>query len=356
MKETVAMEYFPGGNTPLGFYSYYSCVMDPQRCKCCIILKGGPGTGKSTLMKRIADRLIEDGYTVEYLHCSSDPDSLDAVVCRELDAWIVDGTSPHTQDPIYPGAVEEIINLGAYWDSAKIAGYRDDIILTQAEISANFAQAYRYLAAAQKLSGELEAAYQKSSSVKLLQPIVDELLKPSFHTEGSGKVRKAFLSAITPKGLTNYIDSFFQNATKSYVLQTENTFLGTHLMNQLAAQITASGTQAILFYCAMAPETKIEHIYLPDSKTFYTISNSYHSAMDSAGAQIIALDTLTNTNTLPASLISDRKTYSQLIDNAIDAISHAKHKHDLLETYYSPAMDFSPMDALIEEIVQKFEA
>ena len=47
-------EYFPGANTPEGFYSYYSDILKPDETEHKIILKGGPGTGKSSLMKKTA--------------------------------------------------------------------------------------------------------------------------------------------------------------------------------------------------------------------------------------------------------------------------------------------------------------
>lgn len=354
MSEFTALEYFPGGNTPYGFYSYYSDVLDPKLAKREIILKGGPGTGKSTLMKRVAARLIEDGHTVEYLHCSSDPDSLDAVVARELGVWIVDGTSPHTQDPIYPGAVEEIVNLGAYWDAEKIALHHDDILLTQAEISACFAQAYHYLSAAQDISKQIDDTYKKASSGT--QSILEELAASYTPCGHQGRMRRAFLSAITPKGVVNYIDSFVANAVKTVVLESEAPALCANLMAQLSKRITQSGTDSIVFPCAMAPDSKIEHIFLPDTGVFYTTSNSFHSLSPKANiTKKFSLNGFIHPEQMPETMQRDRQTYAALIDRAIESIANAKQKHDLLETFYSPYMDFSSTQTLIDSIVNKFE-
>ncbi|MDD4262209.1 MAG: hypothetical protein PHS89_08440, partial [Syntrophaceticus schinkii] len=69
---------FPGGNTCLGFYSFYNYIIgeDAQRIW---VLKGGPGTGKSTFMKQIGKELLERGIDLEFHWCSSDRDSLDAL-------------------------------------------------------------------------------------------------------------------------------------------------------------------------------------------------------------------------------------------------------------------------------------
>ena len=47
------IQYFLGGNTPAGFYSLYHQLSDPTRTRALYIVKGGPGSGKSTLMRRV---------------------------------------------------------------------------------------------------------------------------------------------------------------------------------------------------------------------------------------------------------------------------------------------------------------
>lgn len=90
-----AVEYFLGANSPGGFYSLYDQLLPPERAQCIYILKGGPGCGKSTLMRRVAQRMEEKGIPVERILCSGDPDSLDGVVIPALEAALVDGTAPH---------------------------------------------------------------------------------------------------------------------------------------------------------------------------------------------------------------------------------------------------------------------
>ena len=71
--------YFPGGNTSKGFYSFYRYILSQDDAKRILCLKGGPGTGKSSLMKKVGDYFFNKGYTIEYHHCSSDNNSLDGI-------------------------------------------------------------------------------------------------------------------------------------------------------------------------------------------------------------------------------------------------------------------------------------
>ena len=88
------IQYFLGANSPTGFYSLYDHLLPPERARAIYILKGGPGCGKSTLMRKIGAWAEESGLETEYILCSGDPDSLDAVVFPALSVALVDGTAP----------------------------------------------------------------------------------------------------------------------------------------------------------------------------------------------------------------------------------------------------------------------
>lgn len=89
---------FPGGNTSKGFYSFYNYIISQEDAKRIFILKGGPGVGKSTFMKKTAAEMLERGYDVEYMHCSSDNSSLDGLVIPKTGVAMIDGTAPHVVD------------------------------------------------------------------------------------------------------------------------------------------------------------------------------------------------------------------------------------------------------------------
>ena len=88
------IEYFLGANAPTGFYSLYDHLLPPEQARAIYILKGGPGCGKSTLMRKVAAWAQEAGLETEYILCSGDPDSLDALILPGRAVAIVDGTAP----------------------------------------------------------------------------------------------------------------------------------------------------------------------------------------------------------------------------------------------------------------------
>lgn len=89
--------FFAGANSGEGFQNLFSEIIDLEKAKDMIVLKGGPGVGKNTFMREIGRSMEEAGTEVEYLWCSGDPGSLDGVVLPELGCAVVDGTAPHAE-------------------------------------------------------------------------------------------------------------------------------------------------------------------------------------------------------------------------------------------------------------------
>ena len=120
--------FFLGANSKDGFISKFSEAFSHSDGWHTYIIKGGPGTGKSTLMKRTADYFLRQGLRSHLCPCSSDPASLDAVIFPDIRVIILDGTAPHVVEPIYPGACEEIINMGDCWDASALRDSRNEIV------------------------------------------------------------------------------------------------------------------------------------------------------------------------------------------------------------------------------------
>ena len=64
-----------------------------------VTLIGRPNVGKSTLMKRVAKAFEPESDRIEWIHCSSDVESLDGVIIHDQKISIADGTPPQENDP-----------------------------------------------------------------------------------------------------------------------------------------------------------------------------------------------------------------------------------------------------------------
>ena len=98
-----SVDFFLGATTPAGFKGYFAPLRREPGMQL-VLLKSGPGCGKSTLMKRLARAAQDKGEPIQRIHCASDPDSLDGVVFLRQKRAIIDATAPHVVEPEAPGA------------------------------------------------------------------------------------------------------------------------------------------------------------------------------------------------------------------------------------------------------------
>lgn len=64
-----------------------------------IFLKGRPGTGKSTMLKKLAAIAGRHGLDHDLYHCSFDSHSLDMLIVPQADVCLMDATDPHSYAP-----------------------------------------------------------------------------------------------------------------------------------------------------------------------------------------------------------------------------------------------------------------
>jgi len=103
-KARVLRRFF-GASTPVGLHDFIPELTAGLKR---YLIKGRPGSGKSTLMKDVVAKAEELGYDVDVYHCSLDPKSLDMVVVPELDFCLFDATSPHEYEPSF--ASDEVVD------------------------------------------------------------------------------------------------------------------------------------------------------------------------------------------------------------------------------------------------------
>lgn len=116
-------------------------------------IKGRPGTGKSTFLKRIAAKVAERGYDVYIYHCSFDPKSLDMIVAPQLDFCIFDSTAPHEYFPTR--SHDTVLDL---YQECVVPGtdekFQNEIGALEAEYKAKLADGSAYL---KKMKAEADA-------------------------------------------------------------------------------------------------------------------------------------------------------------------------------------------------------
>lgn len=357
MAQGTIRHVFPGGNTPKGFFSYYNYII-PTDARRIFVLKGGPGTGKSTFMKRMGQALADSGYDVEFHHCSSDNNSLDGIVIPALEVAFIDGTAPHIVDPKNPGCVDEILNLGAFWNEPKMVDNKRSILDYNQEIASNFQRAYRLLNAAKSLYDDWEAVNVRAMNFSATNRKTQELLSAIFagmDSVGCGKVRKLFGSAISPDGAVNYLYSVINIMPKCYVVKGEPGTGKSTLLQKVVDTAVSKGLDVEAFYCPLDPE-KVEHLVIPALGVACTTSSEPHLADLENATQIIDMNECRDEAIVTRYAdVTDynRDMFWSLFHRCVSHIKMSKKLHDDLETCYIPNMDFSAIEGLWQQTLNR---
>ncbi|MCR4925858.1 MAG: ATPase [Clostridiales bacterium] len=351
--------FFMGANSPNGFFSMFDGLYNPYGNWQAYIIKGGPGTGKSGLMRKVASAMEEKGFLVEKIICSSDPDSLDGVIIPELKVCIADGTSPHTIEPKFPGAVEEIVNLGEFWNSDILQDNLQSIRNTAIENSACHKRCMEFLAAVQLLRDDTMKIAQTYTDKSKIRSYASRFAAKEFGVVRGriGKESKRFLSAVTPKGIYVNTQTILNLCDKLVVIEDDYGAVSSYMLDCLRSYAIACGLEVISCMCPLAPTKKIEHLIIPEISMGIFTSNSIHKA-DFEASRKISAKRFMDCDALKKHKYTigfNTRASEELLSEAIGILEQAKQLHDKLESYYINAMDFERVEKKTEEIIEKLD-
>ncbi|PKM83465.1 MAG: hypothetical protein CVU88_02850 [Firmicutes bacterium HGW-Firmicutes-13] len=356
-------EFFPGGNTYKGFFSLYDSLLKKGRYRT-FIFKGGPGTGKSTIMKKVGKALTLKGYKVEYYYCSSDTGSLDGIAVPGLGIVIVDGTAPHVIDPVIPGARDEIINLGAYWKEEMLKPYITEIKDLQDEITFCFNTAYHYLKEAWSAYRQWQFYYHQCTDQlkykKTLEDLHYEIFDEVPSRETLSEEQHFFASAITPDGLVNKYPLILSSISNFHLLLGDPGTGKSAMLKNIYDTGRQKGLKLEVYHCGFAPE-RLDALVLPEISTVvikstyphnFSLSETHHIKKILTYDLSAGLD-LQKVKALNSDINDVRERYWRLIGKAVKSIKKAKLNHDHLEDYYKKAQNYEALNKLAETLLHK---
>lgn len=351
---------FPGSNSAYGFYSFYDQIIDEDAARI-FVIKGGPGVGKSTFMNSIARELLKLGYDVEFHCCSADSDSLDGIVIPALNIACIDGTAPHVVDPKNPGAVDEIIHLGEFWDEAGMIAHRNDILKANREIRRLYRRAYRYLASSKLFIDEIEDYYRENNALdsagldKLALELTKDIFKDAVIGETTGRrERHLFATAITPDGPVSYLETIVNPGCRRYIITGDDGTGKNELIDRIKDAAIMRGFFVEVYHCALDPYKK-DHVIIPQLGTAVLNSVTPHILEPEQKDTVIITDEFVKYpgKQLERERQLARCLYQDTFDAAVAFINRAHEVHDELEAYYIPNMRFGDINRLGEVVLEK---
>ena len=347
--------YFMGYSTPNGFTTHLRDDIESGEFTTYII-KGGPGTGKSSLMKKIASEISELDEP-EIYYCSSDPNSLDAVLFDNLKVIIADGTAPHVIEPTYPGAREVLVDLGECWDLSSLASDKDSIIDSTNRNHKYHLLAKKYLSAIISVNEDImsigDCALDSSKLDSYCERLSSKLFPKKKSPDTQGKIRFRQMTAFTPEAVITLANNF--DKLKVYKVDDECFAVTDNLLKKLAEYACNNSYDVIISKNVFISGSVYQHLIIPEIETAFvsSVSNEITNTTKINAMRFYDRDILKDKH---KRLMFDEGIVKELTDEMVSALKTAKGIHDELESYYIKAMDFDKVNEISQRLMERIKS
>ena len=329
----------------MGFVNYFPTLVG--KTDRLYILKGGCGCGKNSLMKRVAEAAEDKGFKVERILCASDPNSLDGVLIPEKGVGIIDGTPPHELSPRLAGAMDNLVDLGEYWDNTRLRKKLGEIKALTTEKKACYDRAYGMLSAKGRLRRERQSLTEKA------------LLYSKLKAAAGRYADKLCKGSDAPKARLCPLYAFCGEGERAAI--TENAELW---------QLEDGYGIASLFLAALVKalsERGASFAYSPDATAAGALSAI---RADKSGVLIARAEKASPRHVINMERFIDKailasyrqrlrflaKAEGVLKENARLSLAEAREKHLALEEIYTPCMDFTRVNKRAKQLIKEMLA
>lgn len=330
--------YFLGSNTAYGFRGKYE---DELRDKSkVILLKGGPGTGKSSLLKRLYGEARGRGMDSELWYCSGDPASLDGVYIKELDAAIVDATAPHASGADLPKMKDYIFDLAQSLSQEKLAPHRAEIEALLKCKKRHFTRIYQHLKSAlchMQNQFELEGEGMKETDIRSYAAGLAYNLKEGTPA-GKPRIRRLFTSVISPDGESEYFD----HLRGKRIYKATGGLRATAIFFDELSKLLPSAT----LICNSLDDGIVDGIVVGQQAVVKDVGHFGQNVFEELDLSIY--ERFEDDDEIEAENAAMRSE----IGAAKIELNKARELHLAAETYFVGAMDFANNDRMYEQIVK----
>lgn len=320
--------FFLGGNTAFGFRSFYRDEL--SSAENVILLKGAPGTGKSTLMRAVASEAAKRGLDCELWHCSGDPSSLDGVYIKELSAVVADATSPHPHEAALPVIAERLEDMARALSREKLLPRKALVIEALNDKKESYLRAYDKLNSALRHYRSAEERYFEAADVlgikRMAAAFALRVSEPS-----RGRARRLFSRAITPDGEI----SFFDHLAGRRVYLMRGGVPGMRLFAEEAAGLLGGS----VLFDPLFPERREGVLWkggalVADAGPFSPLAERIELGDDRARK----------------ACAEEEEACAALISEAVRELGNAKAAHERVEKLHADCMDYSVTEEITARV------
>ena len=329
-----------------GFTSRFDTIFAPDKFDTIYIIKGGPGTGKSTFMKKLGEEAERRGLTPEYYFCSSDVGSLDGVIIPEKRAAVIDGTAPHVTDPKYVGACGRILDFTSAFDIPRLKEKRGEIERLGAISGEMFSRAYADLRAAL----ELMCDGMRVCRASFLHEKAAAFARRTLGGMTRGEMTEVGLTTVCARGVYR-LDTFLSKAARVYLVDPAGG-AGYLFMNEIEMLARRNGLSAVVSRDPVCMGYA-ESVFFDKDGVLFTIRRDGDGEPDGEKVKALNIRRFVSADAERAErqyMRLVKKLYDASVSAAVGALGKAAEAHFALEKIYVANTDFSIIDGIYEKV------
>ena len=262
---------------------------------------------------------------------------------------LVDATAPHVYEPSLPGAREEIVRLGEFWDPVRLARFEAEIRALNTEKSKAYRQAYRYLLGV----GEMEAVRNELLSPYIRRGAIAAFARRLMQgiADGEGySLSYALMRSVGMRGEVAF-DTFLAAAETAFVIK-DYRGSAQYLLQELGDLAVKKRLRVRVSHDPICPD-RIDGLFLCESRTAFAVLPADAEEGAFRRIDMRRFVEVSRTKSIRRALTYSERMRRAMLDGAIEALARVREAHFALEEIYISAMDFSKKEAFTKAFADR---
>lgn len=341
---------FASGNTSEGYQSYLPGLL--EGLERVYILKGAPGSGRSTFIRQTGLDISKLGYDAEFYVSPFNGTSLEGVVFPQLGMAVVDGSEPGPLEPRYPGVTGEIINLGDCWDKDEMQAHKEQIKSLVDTVAQGTEEAVERLREIKLAKEHLKRCWLSSLNLERLGVLVQELTREIIERQAGE--RHYYGSNLTSQGMVSYIDELSLDCRKRYILTGPPGSGKSTVLAAIGEKAREKGYRVEYYHSGLNPDS-LDMVIIADLQVAL-IDNSNRNL--SIRLSDIIINTEDYLDAPPDEedsweINEARRRLEGAFLQAVEVLKEVESCRKRLQRFYTRAMDFAEVDRTRARVIEE---